>query len=243
MYKKRIQTVLIFLFWLTVWQAVSLLLHNPIVLVGPLETLKALQRLVITMEFWLSILSSLARIGSGFLLAFSAGILLAVPACRFGLLRDCLEPLVLLLKSIPVASFVILALIWIGSRNLSIFVSASVVFPLVYTNLLAGLQNTDPKLLEMAEVFRIRLPQRIRYIYLPALLPYLCSATKTALGMAWKSGVAAEVIGVPTPSIGEQLYMAKIYLSTADLFAWTFVIICISLLSEKLFLHLLNRWS
>ena len=55
------------------------------------------------------------------------------------------------------------------------------------------------------------------------------------------SGIAAEVIGIPDASIGEQLYYAKLYLDTGGLFAWTFVIIVASSLFESLFLWLLGR--
>ena len=105
----------------------------------------------------------------------------------------------------------------------------------------AGLQSTDPKLLEMAVVFRMPVWRKIRFIYLPALVPYLVSGCRIALGMSWKSGAAAEVIGLPEHSIGEHLYMAKIYLETADLFAWTLVIILVSAVFEQIVLFLISR--
>lgn len=138
------------------------------------------------------------------------------------------------------ASFVILALIWIGSKNLSVFIAFLVVFPMIYVNTIAGLSSADSQLLEMARVFRMTGRKKFRYIYWPALLPYLLSGANISLGMSFKSGIAAEVIGVPSHSIGEKLYMAKIYFSTAELFAWTFVIIVISGLFEKVFLWLLK---
>ena len=96
-----------------------------------------------------------------------------------------------LIRSVPVASFVILALIWIGSESLSVFISYLVVLPMIYVNTRAGLWATDPKLLEMARVFRMTAFKKVRYIYVPALMPYLVSGCKTALGMSWKSGIAA----------------------------------------------------
>ena len=116
-----------------------------------------------------------------------------------------------------------------------------VVVPMVYVSTLSGLEHTDKKLLEMARVFSIPMWKRIHYIYVPALLPYLVNGCRTALGMSWKSGVAAEVIGIPEGSIGEQLYYSKLYLDTAGLFAWTFVIIVISALFERFFLYLLKK--
>jgi NitT/TauT family transport system permease protein len=217
--------------WLLAWQAASLSVHNSIILVGPLEVIRALWIQAAMSGFWKTIALSFGKISLGFLLAFGSGILAGGAAWRFPLLKDLLEPLI---------SLVILALIWVGSENLSVFIAFLVVFPIIYINTMAGFMSTDPKLLEMARVFRMQGKKKLLYIYRPALLPYLISGCRVALGMGWKSGVAAEVIGVPTHSIGEKLYMAKIYLSTADLFAWTLVIIVISALFEKFFLWLLS---
>ena len=145
------------------------------------------------------------------------------------------------MKTVPVASFVILALIWTGSKNLSVFISFLVVYPMIHVNTKAGLISADRELLEMAEVFHVPFIRRAFYIYRTALYPYLKSACRTALGMGFKSGIAAEVIGVPDGSIGEGLYLAKIYLSTAELFAWTVVIILVSSLFEKGFLWILRK--
>lgn len=238
-----IRKTCIILFWLAVWQAVSLLIGNSILLTGPLAVLRSLITQILQGGFWRVVLYSFARITAGFLLSFLLGILLGSLACRFPLLKEFLEPVVSLMKSIPVASFIILALIWIGSGNLAVLVSFLIVFPNLYINTTAGLESTDPKLMEMAQVFQIPLFYRIRYIYCPALIPYLISACRVTIGMSWKSGIAAEVIGVPTASIGEQLYLSKIYLNTADLLAWTIVIIAVSVTFEKLFLSLLKKLS
>jgi len=58
--------------------------------------------------------------------------------------------------------------------------------------------------------------------------------------LAWKAGVAAELIGYPAGSMGEQLYYSKFFLETDTLFAWTVVIIILSVSFEKLFLLLLK---
>lgn len=239
----RARRIAIIIFWIAVWQIAGMLIDNSIVFVGPADVLRSFSQLVREPDFWRSIANSFGKISAGFLSAFLCGILLGGLAYCKRLLKDMLEPVVALMKSIPVASFVILALIWIGSKNLSVFISFTVVFPVIYINTIAGLESTDPQLLEMARVFSIRLPKQIHYIYIPALLPYLVSGCKVALGMSWKSGIAAEVIGVPANTIGENLYMAKIYLSTADLFAWTIVIIIVSSIFEKLFLLLIQAGS
>lgn len=228
-------------FWLLLWQIGADVIQNRILLVSPLDTLKALSTLIVSLDFWGAIWFSFARISLGFFIAFFAGLLTGTLAYWKPIIDEFLAPPIHFMKSIPVASFVILALIWTGSENLSVFISFIVVYPMIHVNTLAGLQSTDPKLLEMARVFQVPVWCQAMSIYRVALYPYLASAMKTALGMGFKSGIAAEVIGVPDGSIGEGLYMSKIYLSTAELFAWTLVIICVSVLFEKIFLLLLRK--
>ncbi len=235
----RLKRTGMILFWLLLWQAVSMVLSNSILLAGPFKVVRALFAQALMADFWKTIAFSFGKISLGFLLAFAAGILTGGAACRFPLLEDFLEPVITILKSVPVASFIILALIWIGSENLSVFIAFLVVFPIIYINTMAGIKSADQNLLEMAKVFCMTPEKKLLFIYRPALLPYLISGCRVALGMSFKSGIAAEVIGVPSHSIGEKLYMAKIYLGTADLFAWTLVIIGISAVFEALFLRLL----
>ena len=142
------------------------------------------------------------------------------------------------MKATPVASFIILVLIWVPSRNLSVVISFLMVLPVIYTNVLNGIQSTDGKLLEMAEVFDVSPWRRIKYIYMSSVLPYFRAGCSLGLGLCWKAGVAAEVIGIPAGSIGEKLYEAKVYLETPDLFSWTIVIIILSIAFEKIFLLL-----
>ena len=230
----------IFLFWLILWQILSSSINNSIIFVGPADVLASLAAQITTPEFWKTIGLSSFRIFIGFLSAFFCGIMTGCLAFRFSFLDELLAPVMLLAKSIPVASFVILALIWTGSENLSVFIAFTIVLPMSYTATLSGLKSTDEKLLEMAFVFRFSFPRKVKAVYFPALLPYLMTSVRTALGMSFKSGVAAEVIGVPSHSIGEQLYMAKIYLDTAGLFSWTLVIIAVTFLIENLFLFFLE---
>lgn len=241
MSKRRSRAALILLFWLFFWQLGAWMVGSRILLVGPVDVFMALIRLLPEGAFWLSILKSFYTISLGFLAAFLLGILAGSLAYFHPFIGEILAPAVAFMKSVPVASFVILALIWMGSEYLSVLIAFLVVFPVIYVQTTAGLASTDPRLLEMARVFRITRWRKFFGLYWPALLPYLSSSCKTALGMSWKSGIAAEVIGVPEGTIGEQLYLSKIYLSTAQLFAWTLVIILASAGFERLFLFLLKQ--
>ncbi len=239
--QKVIKRALPVVFWIVVWEIVSIIIHNKILLAGPIETIKALGNMIILNSFWLSIKSSVLRILLGFLIGTVLGIGLSFLAYKKEIARDIIKPLVTVLKSVPVASFVILLLIWFGSRNVSVFISGMVVFPIVYLSTLEGFMATDVKLLEMAKVFRMPEGRVIRYIYCPQLMPFLKSSIKLSIGMAFKSGIAAEVIGQPLDTIGNGLYNAKIYLETGELFAWTIAIVLISFICEKILLLLLEQ--
>lgn len=238
--KKRNLSLWAVLFWLLVWQAGSMALHSDILLVSPLRVLQTLLALIQTTRFWSSLLGSMWRILGGFLLAAALGTLLAALAARFKRVEELLAPLVLAMKTVPVASFIILALIWFGSRNLSVFIALVMVFPVMYTNVLSGIRARDDSLLEMARVFKIPALRRIRCIDLPQVMPYFRAGCTLGLGLCWKAGVAAEVIGMPVPSIGERLQQAKVYLDTPELFAWTLVIVLMSVGFEKLFMAALG---
>ena len=229
-------------FWILIWQLIVVILDKKsgnsmggnLLVASPLETVKTLFALVQMPEFWRAVGYSFAKIASGFFLALGAGVVCAVLASVSGVVRALLNPMLRLIKAVPVASFIILALFWLSSsKNLSVLISFLMVLPVIYTNVLQGIESTDRELLEMASVFRVSVGKRIRYIYIPAVMPYFVSACSVGLGFCFKSGIAAEIIGLPANSIGERLYEAKLYLLTEELFAWTAVIVLGSVVFEK----------
>ncbi len=221
-------------FWLAAWQLLAWAVDSRIVLVGPLEVLARLGSLVVTAGFWASVATSLGRIGLGFLGGVACGLVLAALAARSRVVRALLAPLMGALKAVPVASFVILVLLWVSSRELSVVIAWIMALPIVYTNVLEGIEQTDAGLLEMAEVFGIGALERARMVYLSQVLPYFRAAVSLALGLSWKAGIAAEVIGLPDLTVGEHLYDAKVYLDTPGLFAWTVAIVVVSVALEAL---------
>lgn len=232
---KKLRQLLIILLWLLIWELAARAADNSIILVGPVDSLGRLISMLPDPQFWSSVGSTLLRIMSGFFMSVILTSVLGALAHFHHWLRELLSPVIALMKAIPVASFVILVLIWLrGSRDLSIVVTFIVVTPMIWDAVLGGLSAADTQLLELAEVYRLSLGRRLRYIYLPALLPYILSSISSVIGMAWKSGVAAELIGQPTGSIGFYLYQSKVFLDTSGLFAWTFMVILLSWLSERL---------
>lgn len=235
------------IFWLLVWQAAAMALaaaypHGTLLLASPLAVAVRLGQLWGTAAYWQTVCRSAARIFGGFLISTALGVLLASLAAWKRWIRELLAPLAAVIKAVPVASFIILALVWLNSRSLSLFISALMVFPPVYLNVLEGILRTDRQLLEMARVFRVPFSRRLRYIYLPQVMPYFRTAVSLGLGLCWKAGAAAEVIGLPAGSVGERLYTAKVYFQTPDLFAWTVTIVAVSVLFERLFL-VLTDWA
>lgn len=236
--KKWLRKIIILAFWLFLWQLFSLAVNNKILLVGPLETVQVFMQKVILFSFWQSIIRTILRIGIGFFVAFLVGFFIALISYRFQLFEEILAPFMNMIKSIPVASFVVLFLIWWNSGVLAVAISFMVVLPNSYVNILEGLKHTDDKLLEMAKVMNMPTKNKLLYVYRPALAPFIESSLKISIGMCWKAGIAAEVIGTPSYSIGEQLYMSKIYLDTAGVLAWTAVTIVLCTFFEKISLSL-----
>lgn len=240
--KKIFSRAAVILFWLIVWQVIAVRVDNRILLAGPLYVCARIGKELGQTAFYASVAGSLMRIMAGFLLGMIMGA--AVGACAFfcRALERLLEPVILAMKSIPVAAFVILVLIWIGSKNLAIPISFLVVFPYFYIHMLTGLAKTDEGQLAFARVCGMRRMNRLLYVYRPALAPYLLSAARVTIGMSFKSGIAAEVIGIPEFAIGTRLYMSKVYLDTAGVFAWTVVVVLLSFLCEKIMLFLLRAF-
>ncbi|MGN1148534.1 MAG: ATP-binding cassette domain-containing protein [Lachnospiraceae bacterium] len=232
-HKNWIKRAAILLFWLGLWQLVALLLNNTLLFAGPAETAVALIREASSILFWETVGVSVLRILAGFLAALFTGCLLGAVSFRWDFFRELLSPVMLFAKAVPVASFAVILLIWWGAGWLSTAICFLVVLPIVYVNFLEGLQHADRKLLEMADVFGMPLKNRFFAIYRPALAPFMEGCLKTAMGMGIKAGVAAEVIGIPKWSIGGELYLSKIYLDTAGVFAWTVVVISLSFCMEK----------
>lgn len=234
--KSRLGKLFAVVFALGLWQLAAATVDLPILLVSPVEVLVRMTTIWQVENFAGSIWFSFYHIAGGFLLALVLGVLLAALSARFSWIETMLWPFMITVKTVPVASFVVICLIWLSAQNLSVFISFLIVLPVVYGNVLEGIKSEDRAMLEVGKVFKMPFFRSILYIHLPQLKPFIMSACSTALGMAWKAGVAAEIIGTPAGSIGKQLYYAKIYLDTDDLMCWTLIIVIISVVFEKLFM-------
>ena len=235
-------------FWLGVWQLGAWLveLHvegrgNELLLPYPVTVLLALLRLARSPEFWWTALASLARVAAGMAGGAALGVLLAALACASPWCRRLFAPVIRIIRATPVVSFILLVLLWTGRDLVPAVIAGLMVLPVVWENVTQGLRATDGQLLELARAYRFSRWKTVRLVYLPSLRPYLRSAAANAMGLAWKSGVAAEVLCLPRLGIGAQISRAKQAFETADLFAWTAAVILLSLLMERALTRLIRH--
>ena len=229
------------LFWLAVWQFAAWRVNSPLFLPGPLSVFLRLAELVQTGPFWQTALLTLCRVVLGMLWGTVMGVILACLACLNGWLDAILSPAVRVVRATPVASFILLVFLWTDRDRVPVIIAALMVLPVVWGNVVRGIRECDPKLLEFARAYRFSRLKTARLVVLPAVKPYFLSAVTTSMGLAWKSGVAAEALVWPKLAIGTQIYNTKFYLETADLFAWTVVVIVLSLTLEDLVAALIAR--
>ena len=245
MHNKKALSVLkgvaVALFWLAVWWVLALAVNKQLLLPSPLEVGERFCALIVQGEFWVITVSSLLRVLAGFALGMVVGLAMAILMHKSKIIFALFSPFIKAVRATPVASFIILALVWITSGRLPVFISFLMVLPVAWANATSGIENTDKQLLEMAAIFKVKTWRVWVDIYLPSLRPYLLAAATTGLGLAWKSGITAEVIASPKFAIGSELQSAKVYLETPDIFVWTIVVVFLSIVLEKLLLRLLRK--
>ena len=236
-----LKKALIALIYLAVWEAVSLLVGQELLLPSPFATIRRLVELLGVGESWAYAGLSLLRIMSGYALGVAGGVLLAVLTAKSRFAESLLAPLRGVVKATPVTSFILLALLWFHSNLVPLLISFLMVLPMVWADTADAILHTDLRLVEMGKTFGLSKARIILKIYVPSVLPQFLAACTTSLGFAWKSGVAAEIIALPKQSIGYQLYISKLRIETVDLFAWTLLVILLSMLLEWLLVSGIRR--
>lgn len=241
--KKLVQTFCSLLFWLGLWAIASFRANNSFILPSPLNVIKAMFALFKDPDFLMITAQSLGRIFIGVLVAILLGIILAVITVRFSFVNTLITPFMSTVKATPVASFIFIAIIFMSRNILPAFITVLLVLPIIWTNISSGIRSTSKELLEVAKVYKFSPIKKITKLYVPTVLPYFLAACRSSLGMAWKAGVAAEVLCTPTSAIGTELYFAKTYMDTEALFAWTLITIILSLIIEKSIVFFISRFS
>lgn len=236
-----VRKALILLLYCAVWWLISVIVNNEVLLPGPAETLKRLGSLLLVRANRLSLLASVGRVLLGMLIGMVTGILLGVLTGILPVAEELLRPLRNIVRATPVTSFILLFILWFSSSMVPVLIAALMTVPIIWVSVADGLKAVDRKLIEMVRVFRLPVIKRIRDLYIPSVLPGFRGAMKNALGFAWKSGVAAEILSIPRVAVGSLLYRAKLNIETTDLFAWTLGIVILSALTEYLLTWFVER--
>ena len=226
--------LLIILFWIFVWEILSLIIAQEIYLPSPHAAFSSLMNLLISKDTYITIYYSTYRTLTGFFLSCIFGMFLGIISGIHKPVYNLLNPLIVIIRTIPVMSIIIIAIMWFKDTNVPIFVAFLMCFPIIWTNTVSGILSTDVKLLQMCEVYKIKKSRIISSVYFYSSLPYIKAGMISALGIGWKVTSAAEVLSLPKYSIGRFLYDSKVYLEIPDLFAWTIIIVSLSFLFESL---------
>lgn len=237
---KLLKFTLALAFWLGLWLIVSRIVGIELLVPSPPSVAVTLKEMLMQKEFYETCIHSFLRITGGFLLGVAAGTLLGMLISFSSVLNSIFKPFLTAVKTTPVVSFIILALIWIERDGVPVFITFLMVMPIVSAGIMTGTQSADKELLEMSKVYKFSFWKKLKYIYLPSAVPSFASACETAICLGWKAGVAAEVICMSRGTIGKALKDSQVYMETAELFAWTAVIIVISLILEKLLAKLFD---
>ncbi len=219
---------------LIIWKIVSLMIDSEIILPSPESTFIGIIEIARQDDFLSAVFHSITRGLIGFVISFLSGIVLGIVSGFSNILYKLMEPVLVIIKSIPLISIILISLIWFNSENVPIFASFLVSFPIVYTNITEGVKNIDKKILEMAKSYKITKTRVLIEIYIPAILPFIIASAVSSVGIGWKAVIAAEVLSNPLKAIGTDMQLSKIYLETDKVLAWTIVAILISYLSELL---------
>lgn len=238
---KSIKAIAIGAIYFTVWEIAALLIDSPLLFPDPIKTFARLFTLVLEKSAWSTAFLTMLRVLAGYAGGVILGVCMAMLTAKMPLLSQLLSPLRGVIKATPVTSFILLALLWLTSTLVPVFIALLMVLPIVWANVDQAIRDVDPELLEMGKAFRFSHWKTVKNIYIPAVLPQFLAACTTSLGFAWKSGVAAEIIALPKLSVGYQLYQSKLTLETVDLFAWTLLVILLSMALEKVVSSLLRR--
>lgn len=234
-------TFLVLTFWVFIWYLIALKVDQELLVATPLAVGKTLWRLVGEWDFWKSVGLSLLRVCEGFIAGIAVGTLAAVASFLSKGANHLIRPLLTVIKATPVASFIVLALVWMNTEKVPVFICFLMVTPIIWANVLQGLNSAPNEIKEVCRVFKFNRLKTVRHLYIPSVKPYFTAAINSAIGLAWKAGIAAEVLCRPEFSIGSEIWRAKITLETADVFAWTAVVVILSLILEEVIAFLLKK--
>ena len=224
----------VLLFYLLLWSAAARWVDQPLLLPSPWSVISRLFELLPQSLFWKTLGGTLLRTLEAYALGILAAVVLGALCCRFTFADALVSPALSAVRATPVTSFIVLALVWLSSSHVPVLTGFLMTLPVVFSALTQAVRAIDPRLTEMAALYRFGQRSTLRHVVLPSVLPAFAESCLASIGLCWKAVVAAEVIGVPKMAVGSRLYEAKIYLETESLLAWTLMIVLLSVALENL---------
>ena len=231
---------------LLLWTVASLCIGSNHILPDPWTTLKSTLSLFVEKGFWEAVGSTLLRGLIGFVIAIILGIGLGIWGGLNGKVDTFMKPWIVVMRSVPVIAFSLLALIWFSNDSAPAFIGILTMFPMIYTNIVSGIHNVDPKLIEMAQFYQVSRQRIIKEVYIPAISPFVISGISTAVGIGWRAIIVGEVLSQPHYGLGTQMQSAQAFLQVDHVIAWTIIAVLIGSLFEKLIRfgeHKLLKWK
>lgn len=218
---------------LILWEVAALRIDSEQIMPGPAATLTSTVGLFGQKDFVAIVFSTILRGIVGFLIAAIAGVILGIIAGINEGFNAFMKPWIVVMRSTPVVAFVLLALIWF-SQSTAVFIAFLTMFPMIFTNVVEGIHNVDGKLLKMAELYKVKKIRVIKWVYVPAIAPFMVSGISSAIGIGWRAIIVGEVMSQPRYGIGNSMQLAQIQMNVDKLIAWTIIAVLLGFLFEKI---------
>lgn len=232
--KNSLLTLLSIFIFVVVWKLASISMGTEIIFPSPEATFFSFIEIIKSADFFPTVFSTLGRVLLAFMIAVCAGVVVGL-IIGFNRTTDILfKPVLSIIMTTPVISFILLALIWFKTEQIPIFATFLMTFPIITINVSEGIKGIDKNIIDMAYAYKVNKIRILREIYLPSIMSFLVAGISTAVGIGWKVTVTAEVLSQPQFGIGTQLDTAKMYIETSAVFAWTFVAIFLGFICEKI---------
>ena len=226
---------------LLLWQIIALKIDNDIYLPTINQVLYSVKEIVLSSRFYLDVIFSISRCLFSFFIAILAALTLGIISYISRFIRNFLKPISVITQSIPTMIVIVLSLIWFDKDNAPFIVGFAMVFPILYDSILDSTLSIDKGILEMANVYKIGLKNKVVKIYIPAIRFRIISILGSTFSLALKVIIAGEVYGQPKYGMGTQIQLEKMNFNTPGIFAWIVIVVTISFLLERCQKSLLRR--
>ena len=239
--RNRIISFCVIVFLIIGWELLSKSFSSRQILPGPGDTISSLISISLKPGFLTELGVTLLRGLIGFVFAFIGAILIGIPAGLNSGIEAGFKPVLITIRSTPVVAIILLALIWFKSEQVPVFIGFLTMFPILAINISQGIRETDPAIIQMANLYNIRKRRILTDIYWPSILPFLYSGVSTAIGFGWRSVIIGEVLSQPRYGIGAMMQDAQSYLLVSEVIAWTVIAILVSAVFEGIIRNIEKR--